>query len=78
MSSGSYNQAYVQCPYYKRDDGRRRIICEGLVEAGNISLFYTRKDDYDRQMRTFCCKYYQRCEIYQALRSIYDDERAGD
>lgn len=73
MSSGSYKQVDVVCPYYVRDDGKRRITCEGLVESGHISLFYTHKDDYHRQMRTFCCKYYQRCEIYQALRSIYDE-----
>lgn len=28
---GSYKQVNVKCPYYRSDNGRDRIICEGLL-----------------------------------------------
>ena len=31
MASGSYRQVYVVCPYYVTDNGRDRIVCEGLT-----------------------------------------------
>lgn len=74
MSSGSYKQVDVVCPFYKHDDGKRRIVCEGLVDSGNISLIYIDKLDYERQISVFCCENYEKCVIYQALlKSKYSD-----
>lgn len=74
MASGSYKQVDVICPFYKRDDGKRRIVCEGLVDNGNITLLYSDKLDYERQILVFCCENYEKCEIYQALlNSKYPD-----
>ena len=38
MSSGSYNQVRVECPFYCGDDGRQRITCEGILEGSSLTL----------------------------------------
>lgn len=72
MSSGSYRQVYVQCPFYKFDDGKRRITCEGLIEDSSVALIYHRKADYETQIETFCCEHYKKCEVYRMLMNKYD------
>lgn len=74
MSSGSYRQVYVQCPFYKFDDGKRRITCEGLIEDSSVALIYHRKADYETQIETFCCEHYKKCEVYRMLMNKYDQE----
>lgn len=75
MPSGSFNQNYVQCPFYKHDDGRQRITCEGLVDRSSISLSYQRMRDYKTQFDVFCCEHYKKCEIYRTLMvAKYDEE----
>ena len=43
MPSGSFKQADVQCPFYKFDDGKRRITCEGIIEDSSLALIYHNK-----------------------------------
>lgn len=74
MPSGSYMQAYVQCPFYKFDDGRRRITCEGLIEDSSMSLIYHNKADYDRQIGSYCCRSYDKCEIFALLQNKYEED----
>ena len=74
MPSGSFRQADVQCPFYKYDDGKRRITCEGIIEDSSLSLIYHNKNDYETQITVFCCEYYKRCEIYGILIDKYDEE----
>ena len=74
MSSGSYRQVYVRCPFYKHDDGRRRITCEGIVEDSSLALIYHKKADYETQIRVFCCEKYEKCEVYQLLMDKYKEE----
>ena len=74
MPSGSYKQADVQYPFYKYDDGRRRITCEGLIDKSSIALIYLTRNDYDTQLLTFCCEHYKNCEIYRVLMEKYDEE----
>lgn len=45
MPSG-YKKADVQCPFYKYDDGKRRITCEGITEDSSLALIYHNKRDY--------------------------------
>ena len=76
MSSGSYLQAYVRCPFYEYDDGKQRISCEGLVDESSIALIYGRQEDFLIQMQTFCCKQYEKCEIHCLLQSLkYADDQ---
>ena len=74
MSSGSFRQVDVQCPFYKYDDGRRRITCEGLIDKSSIALIYLTRRDYDIQLTNFCCEHYKKCEIYRVLMEKYKEE----
>lgn len=74
MPSGSFRQIDVQCPFYKHDDGKRRITCEGLVDRSSLSLTYLSKRDYEIQIETFCCKHFDRCEVYRMLMEKYEEE----
>lgn len=74
MPSGSYKQAYVQCPFYKYDDGKQRITCEGLIEDSSLALIYHKKQDYETQINVFCCEHYTRCEVYRLLMEKYKEE----
>ena len=76
MPSGSYRQADVGCPFYKYDDSKKRITCEGLIgmENSSLELIYRRKSDFDRQMDNFCCKNYQQCKVYRILMEKYEEE----
>lgn len=77
MASGSYKQIFVQCPFYKHDDGMHRITCEGLIDKSSISLSYLARRDYDIQMRSFCCEHYKKCEIYKILMEKYEEDPDG-
>lgn len=74
MPSGSYKQIEVQCPFYKYDDGKRRITCEGLVDDSSLALIYQRKSDYETQINVFCCKHYEKCEVYRMLMEKYEED----
>lgn len=73
MSCGSFNQVYVQCPFYKHDEGKR-ITCEGLIDKSSITVSYISKRDYEIQLKTFCCEHYQKCEVYRMLMQKYEEE----
>ena len=73
MSSGSYKQVFVQCPFYKWDDGKKRITCEGIVDNSSIALIYHCKTDYECQLINFCCENYEKCEIYRLLAEKYEE-----
>lgn len=76
MPSGSYKQADVLCPFYKYDDGKQRITCEGLVDDSSLALIYHQKIDYETQINVFCCENYKRCEVYRMLmENKYEEDR---
>lgn len=74
MSSGSFRQVDVRCPFYRNDDGRRRITCEGLIDGSSLTLIYARRNDYEIQIRTFCCERYVNCEVYRMLIEKYEED----
>lgn len=74
MPSGSYLQADVRCPFYKYDDGKRRITCEGIIEGSSLALIYHKKCDFETQTRVFCCEHYEKCEIHRMLMDKYSEE----
>lgn len=73
MPSGSYKQVFVQCPFYKWDDGKKRITCEGLTDDSSLALIYHRKADYEQRMDEFCCENFSMCEIYRLLSEKYNE-----
>lgn len=73
MPSGSYRQADVKCPFYRRDDGRGRITCEGLLDESSLTLNYRKRSDYKIQMDVFCTGSYEKCEVYRMLMEKYEE-----
>ena len=73
MPSG-YKKADVQCPFYKYDDGKRRITCEGIIDDSSLALIFHNKQDYEMQIETFCCEHHKKCEVYRLLIDKYDEE----
>lgn len=67
MPSGSYNQCYVQCPFYLADDGASQIRCEGFGRARSLTLTYRFKRHFERKILDICCDKYKTCEIYRGL-----------
>ena len=67
MPSGSFKQADVQCPFYKYDDGWRRITCEGVMDDTSLAMIFHRREDYNIQLSVFCCEHYKKCELYRML-----------
>ncbi len=74
MPSGSYKQVDVKCPFYKTDDGKRHITCEGVVKDSSLINAYRRRHEFDTQISVFCSGCYQNCEVYRMLVQIYDEE----
>lgn len=60
MPSGSYKQINVRCPFYKFDDGKRRITCEGIIDDNSLALIYHNKADYETQIDVFCSEHYKK------------------
>lgn len=69
----------VQCPFYRYDRCANRkwtysITCEGLVDNSTITLSYCNKKDFRIQRGTFCCEWYERCEVYRMLMQKYEED----
>ena len=73
MPSGSWKQIDVQCPFYKSDDGKKHITCEGFTDGSSVTLNYQKKQDYIQQIQLFCCQHYQKCEVHRMLMEKYED-----
>lgn len=73
MASGSYHQVDVGCPFYRRDDGRNRITCEGILEDSTLTMCMKRQD-FDMYIRDYCSKRYICCEVYRMLMDKYQED----
>lgn len=74
MASGSWRQADIVCPFYKSDDGKAKIICEGPIDKSRLSITFGTRRDYDAQIDIFCCQHYDKCEIYRMVYQAKYDE----
>lgn len=68
----SWNAFYVGCPFYKSDDGHRRIVCEGICDRCSVELTFQCEQDFKIQMETFCKNHFQRCEVYRVAMVKYE------
>lgn len=66
-------QVYVECPFYLTDNGKNRIICEGLLPGSQLQSYFRKRKDYRLQAEIFCCGSYKTCEIYDALSKKYEE-----
>ena len=75
MSSGSYYQQSVKCPFYKYDNGKNKIVCEGFTDECLVDARWRMREDYIRHIGVFCSEHYEKCEIYRMVyEAKYDDE----
>jgi len=68
----------VECPFYQYDRcipnrNIRRIVCEGIVDATTLALNYEKTKDFRMQIETFCCRYFDKCEVYRMLMQKYEE-----
>ena len=73
----SWNDVWVKCPFYKVDDGKRVIVCEGICDGCNVNLSFVKKSDFMIQLRTFCMRHFERCEVYHAAMEKYLDSETN-
>lgn len=78
MSSGSFRQVYVKCPFYLYDDGAGRICCEGAVGGTTMATLFRHRGQLQQHMRIFCENAYACCELYRAVMTKYDEDEEGD
>ena len=67
MAGGSFQQVHVKCPFYRNDDSRCKLSCEGVIEGSTLTWSFQKKVDLKQQMEIFCCEYYKNCEVYRML-----------
>ena len=69
----------VKCPFYLYDESsskqkKQRITCEGLTKDSTLVLNYRFKKDLHIQLETFCCRFFDRCEVYRMLMQKYEED----
>lgn len=74
----SFNDVRVRCPFFVCDDGRSRIVCEGIADGSTLSQRFQTKQGYKIQMNTFCCDKYDYCEIYRVLIEKWEYEDGSE
>lgn len=67
MATEEFCLSGVQCPFYRFDDKKRSITCEGILDRSHITLSYQNGRDQRKQLEVFCCEHYKKCEIYRML-----------
>lgn len=74
MSSGSFLSVNVLCPFYKKDEAMKRIVCEGIIDRSSVALLFVLHKDFEFHINTYCCNHYDKCEVYRMIyESKYDD-----
>lgn len=73
MPRGRFHEKYVQCPFYRSDNGKSRINCEGVTDGSRLSQSFREQADYETQMTVFCCEHYRNCELYTLLMAKYEE-----
>ena len=67
-------RAEVVFPFYRHDDGVRRIVCEGLLDTGTLSQQFRGKRQMLRYMERYCFSDCTNCAIFQMLMHIKYEE----
>lgn len=68
----SWEESRVGCPFYKYDDGKLGITCEGCVDGCITRTLFTKKEQQKSYLRKYCCKDYKQCPIYAMVAKKYD------
>ena len=78
MPTGSFLQVNVTCPFYISDDGKNRIICEGIVPDSRDHVSFRQSKSFRCQIEVYCCDQYTKCERYHPIMEKYRDDGFGD
>ena len=73
MPSGSL-KAHIKCPFYRYDDTKIRITCEGTTESNSISQTFHTKAEFKNYIRKYCCKSYKSCKLYELAMEKYKED----
>lgn len=70
----AFERVEVVCPFYRHDDGIRRMVCEGLLDTSTISQHFRGKKQMVRYMERYCFSDCTSCEIFRMLmHAKYED-----
>ena len=64
----------VVCPFYCSDDGRMRIVCEGVADDSHFVQQFGHKAAYRKQMQLFCAGNCTCCEVFRMIVAAKYDE----
>lgn len=70
-----YQDAAVQCPFYKHHDRKKIIICEGPVKKTSVTLRFYKRSDLQRYVKDKCESEYRSCPIFLETDKKYETER---
>lgn len=73
----SFLDVNAKCPFYKTDDGRAKVICEGIDTAVCIKLSWHKtdgkgkneKEEFRKFFKEKCSSKYEGCPIYRMIMS---------
>lgn len=68
--------ADVQCPFFMGTEdvfSGKKLFCESPVPESNLTLYFRKKQEYQKQLQIFCCEHYKKCEIYRMVMTRYED-----
>lgn len=68
----SWYESRVECPFYKYDDGKKGITCEGCTDGCITRTLFITSDMQKNHLCTYCCRDYQKCPIYAMLAKKYE------
>jgi len=63
----------ARCPFYHGTRGLT-VICEGPFAGSSLALTMRSRRLFERQLKTFCCDQYERCEVCRLVRQQYEDD----
>lgn len=65
----------VRCPFFRgryADPAGCVIQCEGITEAGTLSLRFRRRREVEQHLASYCEGSYIRCEVYEMLQRVHN------
>lgn len=65
-------ESYVKCPFYKYEDGKKSITCEGISDACITRVIFVTKEKQRVQLQKTCCGDYKKCPFYKILMEKYE------
>ena len=75
-TASSFIQSSVVCPFYRKDDGRQAITCEGILPKSSCTLRFARRHEWAEWVQARCCQGWQQCP-YAVLAGLKWEDQEG-